>query len=266
MVETDTNASDLAFLQDVVREAGEIGLRYFNAPNRVSYKSGNSPVTEADMEIDSFLKSELMKRRPTYGWLSEETEDNLDRLSCHRVFIVDPIDGTRGFIDGRKEWCISIAIVEKNKPVVAALHCPSLGQSFFAVKGGGISLVGCSVESEQKTNHFRVTASKKVIDFIDTLGDDTPFVTTPFIPSLAYRLAMVSQGRLEAAFARGGACEWDVAAAELLLSEANCSLTTAKGEALGYNQEIVKLPALIACKTTLHDRLLSIANSTGIIQ
>ncbi len=265
MAAINQNAEDRSLLVELLREAGEIGLTYFKSKNRVRYKSGNSPVSQADEEIDTFLRKSFTDARPNYGWLSEETEDTDERLSCSRLVIADPIDGTRGFIDGRDEWCISVAIVEDERPVVAALHCPSLGETFVTDVSEDVTPVQTTIaETEQRQKH-RVTGSKKLIEVINAQTDG-PFEATPFIPSLAYRLAMVSCGRLDGAFARPGASEWDVAAADLLLEKAGCILSDPKGNPIRYNQANVKLPGLIAASVKQHDELLSHANSTGIFQ
>lgn len=265
MAAIDTDQADLKLLLDTVQEAGEIGLTYFRSQNEVRYKSGNSPVTQADTEIDTFLRRTFAEKRSDYGWLSEETADTPERLDRERVVIADPIDGTRGFINGSEEWCISVAIVEDEMPVVAVLHCPALGQTFSAIKGQGVSVTGLDRPQAEARDRHRVTGSKKLIEVINEIPD-SPFEATPFIPSLAYRLALVSTAILDGAFARPGASEWDVAAADLLLTESASRLTTPQGAFIRYNQKNIRLPGLIASGNALHGELMSLANSTGIFQ
>ena len=111
----ERDSADLELLTDLGKEAGEIALKWFRQDPQVWMKEGQSPVSEADFAIDQFLQKELMAARPDYGWLSEETDDNRERLQAERVFVVDPIDGTRGFIAGSDQWCISIAVVERGR-------------------------------------------------------------------------------------------------------------------------------------------------------
>ena len=111
-METDT-LDDLKLIVDAAKAAGEIGLKYFKKNPSTWTKGESSPVTEADIAIDAYLRDTLISARPTYGWLSEETEDNASRLAANKTFIVDPIDGTRGFIEGSENWVVSIALVEK---------------------------------------------------------------------------------------------------------------------------------------------------------
>ena len=104
--------ADLELVRKAAREAGELAMRYFRRDPQVWMKAGNSPVTEGDLAVDRLLRDRLSAARPDYGWLSEETADSSERLSALRTFVVDPIDGTRGFIAGSAEWCVSVAIVE----------------------------------------------------------------------------------------------------------------------------------------------------------
>lgn len=255
---------DTQLLLDVVLEAGKIGLKYFKSENEVWYKEGNSPVSQADYEIDSYLKSEFSTHRPSYGWLSEETEDSLDRLNKERVFIADPIDGTRGFINGHNEWCISVAIVEEGKPIEAILHCPALDRTFLASKGKGLEILGEQTLIQNNQDKPLVTGSKKLIDTIQELPE-APFDVLDFIPSLAYRLALVATGELDGAFARQGASEWDIAAAHLILSESDCVLTDANQSEINYNKPSVKVPALIATHKKRYESIFTLAKRAGFL-
>ena len=165
-------AADLALIEDAAREAGEIAMSFFRADNKVWHKHGNSPVSEADFAVDRFLTETLRSARPDYGWLSEETEDSGERLSASRIFVVDPIDGTRGFIDGRREWCISVAVVENGVPVAGVLECPALSETFAAASGEGSRLNGRPLERLSGIGVLSVTASRKLNDAIDPLEED----------------------------------------------------------------------------------------------
>lgn len=256
---------DGKLLLELAKKAGVIGLKYFKSQNEVRYKSGNSPVSEADDAIDNFLRESFASERPDYGWLSEETEDNSTRLAKSTVVIADPIDGTRGFIQGRDEWCISIAIVEGERPIEAILHCPAANRTFIASKGKGFSLIGKPAQPHTLTKRPYVTGSKKLIELMGEL-EGRPFDFMPFVPSLAYRIALIAIGELDGAFARPGASEWDIVAADLILEEAGGKITDKDGKQIIYNQEKVTLPALIAGSDIKHDDILSLAKENGIIQ
>ena len=264
MAANNKRTADADLLLSTVLEAGEIGLKYFKSKNKIWYKSGNSPVSQADKEIDDYLRTNLMRQRPDYGWLSEETEDTKRRLECERVFIADPIDGTRGFIDEQSEWCISIGIVENGRPVEAVLHCPALGKTFLASKGNGLEIIGKSDDIESTSEKPVVTGSTKLIETLRNLPG-APFEVMDFIPSLAYRLALVATGELDGAFAWGGASEWDVAAADLILEESGCRLTDKNQKMIQYNRPKVKVPALIAAHNSRYEEIFALAKQAGFL-
>src|SRR5712664_1853384 len=118
---------DLDLLVAAAREAAALALTFFGQDPRSWAKGATSIVSEADFALDRLLAERLRTARPDYGWLSEETADNPERLDRRRVFVVDPIDGTRAFLSGRSEWCVSLAVVADGRPVVAVLLAPALG-------------------------------------------------------------------------------------------------------------------------------------------
>lgn len=259
------NLSDADLIHQAAVQAGEIALQYFQAENTVWYKAGNSPVSQADHAVDLFLKNTFRHYRPDYGWLSEESEDDPSRLAAKRVMIVDPIDGTRGFIDGRDEWCVSIAIVEGARPVEAVLACPALGQTFQAQAGSGAQLNTAATHIRAPGASLEVTGSKRINA---ALQDNKPahMEIIDFVPSLAYRIAMVASGKLDAAFARSGAQEWDLAAADLILEEAGGKLTDMDARPVSYNQSKTRAPALVAAPASQHGEMLDLAGTLGILQ
>jgi len=133
-------ADDRAELRDrlavAVREAGALALQTFRAQLKSWTKGASSPVSEADLAVDALLRERLLTIRPV-GWLSEETEDDPARLACDEIWVVDPIDGTRAYLAGRREWAISAALVSRGRPVVAVLYAPALGEMFLAIAGSG---------------------------------------------------------------------------------------------------------------------------------
>lgn len=257
-------ASDLAILLAAARKAGEIALRYYRSDNKVWSKAGDSPVSEADIEVDAFLRQELLVARPGYGWLSEETDDDRKRLARAQVFVVDPIDGTRGFLRGDPHWCISLAVVREGRPVEAVLHCPALGRTFSATAGAGAALNGTIIEPEMTSDIRSLTGSRKLNETIAAAYPGR-FEILPFIPSLAYRIALVANGEIDGAFARRGAHEWDLAAADLILGEAGGRLTTIAGAPISYNAPVIRVPALVISGAGRHEALLDLAHSGGFL-
>ena len=135
-------AAVAAPLADAVRSAGALALEASRKPLKTWTKEHDSPVSEVDIAVDALLKERLTAIMPDAGWLSEETEDDPARLSARRVWIVDPIDGTRAFIAGRSDWTISVALVEDGRPIVAALHAPASEEFFLGVAGAGVTRNG----------------------------------------------------------------------------------------------------------------------------
>jgi myo-inositol-1(or 4)-monophosphatase len=228
-----TPADDLALIRGAARQAGAIALSFFNQKPEVWMKGGTSPVSEADYAVDRFLRETLVAARPDYGWLSEETADSPERLAARRTFVVDPIDGTRAFLDGRPTWCVSIAIVEAGRPLAGVLDCPATNEVFAATLGMGASMNDRPIRVAAGREPARIAGPKPMIDgALPQLGRQVERVS--YIPSLAYRIAMVADGRLDATFIKHNSRDWDLAAAELVLTEAGGRLSRPDGLAPVY--------------------------------
>ncbi len=262
--ETRAEPGDLELLQEAALKAGEIALRYYRAENTVWMKHGNSPVSQADMEVDVYLRETLLAARPAYGWLSEETADDPVRMERDHVFVVDPIDGTRGFLEGNPHWCLCLSIVREGRPVAAVVHCPALQRTFNAAAGQGATLNGKAIVNKPAGEIVRITGSRRLNEDLNRLYPGR-FTILPYVPSLAYRLVLVATGEIDGAFARGGSHDWDLAAAELILEEAGGSMTTARGENLVYNGHHSRNPALVAAGPGRHPAMLQLAKSGGFL-
>ena len=225
--------TDLPLIIDAAREAGRIAMGFFKRNPEVWMKGGQSPVSEADYAVDTFLRDALLSARPDYGWLSEETADSPDRLNSSRTFVVDPIDGTRAFLDGHSTWCVSIAVVQDGEPIAGVLDCPAKNEIFSANTGKGAFKDGEIVRVKQPGETFVVAGPKQLLDA--TPADlRERFRTVPYIPSLAYRVAMVAHGELDATFIKPNAHDWDLAAADLILREAGGQVLDRRGRSLHY--------------------------------
>nr|WP_320143204.1 3'(2'),5'-bisphosphate nucleotidase CysQ [uncultured Cohaesibacter sp.] len=240
---------DTQLLEEAASKAGALALRYFNRDPQVWTKQNYSPVTEADLAVDEFLKETLMAARPDYGWLSEESEDNPERLEKQRVFVIDPIDGTRAFIDGGTEWTISLAVVENHRPVAAVLFAPVRGEMYCASRFGGTQLNNVPVVCPRLAN----------LDGARVAGPRPAIARGPlaragvqnagYVRSLAYRIVMVTTGALDLALAREDANDWDLAAADLIVEEAHGILRDKSNNLLKYNRPNVHHDSLYAsCK------------------
>ncbi len=146
---------DYALLKTAARDAGELALTYFRQQILVNRKADGSEVSEADLAVDTALKLDLLTRRPDYGWLSEETEDNPERLKHRRVWMVDPIDGTNAFLRHVAEWTVSVALVEDGVPVLGVVFNPATQEFFHAMRGKGAFLNDAPIAASDKMHAGR---------------------------------------------------------------------------------------------------------------
>ncbi len=269
MQSTPSDPVDLASLvprlEAVTRKAGDIAMAYFRLGQRtsadISYKGGGSPVTEADFAVDRFLFDEMAELVPAAGWLSEETADTADRLSRSTLVVVDPIDGTKAFARGDARWAVSIALVENGRPVAGVIHAPALERTFVASKGQGSFLNGVAigVSSRENLTGARLVSPRGFASFFETspLG----FEIAPRAPSLALRLADVATGFNDVAIAAPEARDWDIAAADVILSEAGGLLSELEGAPLTYNRSSSRRDMLVAAPKALFKDSLALARA-----
>ena len=246
-------------LAAAVREAGAFALQKFRSPLKSWTKgTGTSPVSEVDIAVDEMLHARLTATDPTIGWLSEESVDNPDRLNASCVWVVDPIDGTRAFLAGRKDWAIAAALVCGGRPLAAAIFVPVDDVLFLAVAGNGTTVNGrqATVNDGNSLDGAHAAGPKR---FLDALGAEQPNVQAlPKVHSLALRLARVSDGTLDVAFAGENSHDWDVAAADLAVHEAGGALTTIDGIPLTYNRPSPVHRALVAAGRVRHKIVLQV--------
>ena len=242
-------AEDLALIRDAAEEAGRIALSYFHGHRDmdVRMKGGNSPVSAGDLAADTYLRKVLMTARPDYGWLSEESADisQTRRQTAPRSFIVDPIDGTRAFIDGRDIWCVSIGIVEDEKPIAGVLECPALRERYWASAGGGAFKDGRRLTVAGSRAQPVVAAPPRAEPQLERAFPGG-YKRRGHIPSLAYRIAMVADGALDATLVKPRSHDWDIAAAVVILNEAGARLTDMEGAGVTLNGEDIVKPAMMA--------------------
>ena len=254
-------ADDLDLLQRAASAAGERAMAFFgNGPDVWWKNEGRSPVSAADIAANDLLKSMLLTARPNYGWLSEETDDDPARLSCETLFVIDPIDGTRAFIAGKDLWCVSAAVVHRGRPVAGVLFAPALGEVFASVEGGPALKNGQPVRASELdgAHPLRLAAAEDMVARLDraALG---PVERIPHVPSLAYRLAMVADGRIDGTLVKRNAQDWDLAAADLILANAGGGLADLDGKPLTYNRPDVRHDVLCAAGSSVLGRLISAA-------
>ena len=248
----DRSSRDTALLIDTVREAGALARSMFRTELKNWTKGASSPVSEADIAVNDLLETRLRSATPDYGWLSEESADDEARLGKPRVWIVDPIDGTRGYLAGREDWCVSVALVEGASPLLAAVFVPVSDEFFFASRGGGAVLNERPIHATSGTalDFSRIAGPKPLVERLNRGPGEISLY--PRIGSLALRLCRVAEGRLDAAFAGGQSRDWDLAAANLIVQEANGNMTALSGDTILYNRREVTHGVLVAAGRDRH--------------
>lgn len=233
-----TNSKDLSLIEDVAIKAGEIAMKYFGKDPEVWYKGeARSPVSQADLEIDQFLKSALLEARPGYGWLSEETEDNSERLETETVFVVDPIDGTRAFIRGNNDWCVSIGIVKNGVPVHGVLVAPMSDQIFTASKNTGSFLNKAKLDTQPQalSEPPRVIIPQEVTKSVDKAYKRS-VEDIKGASSLALRIAALAYEPVDGIYIRKNSHDWDLVAADLIIREVGYRLVDDNNNDVVYNK------------------------------
>lgn len=264
-VDADTRSDALVpALVAAAVAAGELALQFFRPGAETSadvqHKAGGSPVTEADLLVDGFLRQHLGELMPEAGWLSEETADSQARLDCRRVLIVDPIDGTRGYAAGDLRWAVSIALVEDGRPIAGVVHAPAMGETFTAERGGGAFLNNAPIRVSDCAGFdlsTRIAATIPTTAELQRAG--LLFSPQPRVPSLAVRLISVACGRFDAGIAGENSHDWDIAAADLILHEAGGRLTDLDGRAPVYNRKQTRHGLLVAAPEQIHAQLTEAA-------
>ncbi len=248
--------TDLALLQSAVREAGAMALAVLKQGITVWNKPDGSVLTDGDLVIDEFLKSTLTKARPDYAWLSEESPDNPARLTAARIWIVDPIDGTRSYSRGGSSWNIGASLVEQGRPLLSCVYHPQLGRFYSAALGKGATLNGERLvlpEQSDSLKGLRIMGSKSLTSRLEGHGSIT--VAAGDMPLLA-RFAMLASGELDAIVSVGPKNDWDLAPGELLVTEAGGIVTDLRGDLFNYNQPSRQQPGLVAAAPSRHKALI----------
>ncbi|WP_299401059.1 3'(2'),5'-bisphosphate nucleotidase CysQ [uncultured Roseobacter sp.] len=251
-------ATDLDLLTDAARLAGKVATSFVGKGARKWDKpDGAGPVTEADLAVNTALENVLRSARPDYGWLSEETEDTPERLRRETVFIIDPIDGTRSFVDGSRTWAHSIAIAHQGQITAAAVFLPLRDKLYSAALGRGAFHNGERITASEAAdlNVADILATKPVMN-ADHWPGGLPGFTRAHRPSLAYRLGLVAEARFDGMLTFRPSWEWDIAAGALIVTEAGGICTDKTGAPLRFNNEQPRLNGVIATGPRLHEHVL----------
>lgn len=252
-------ARDVALLTEAAREAGRIALRYWRKDPQVWDKGGeHGPVTEADLAVNDMLKAKLLGARPDYGWLSEETPDNADRLAVDTVFIVDPIDGTRAFVAGEETWAHSLAVAQQGRVTAGVVYLPAMDRIYVAsatsapMKDGEV--IRCSGRDRLEGANILTTKANMVPE---KWPGGVPEILRSFRASLAYRMCLAAEGRFDGMLTLRDAWEWDIAAGALIAERAGAVVTDQTGVALRFNSPGAQAKGVLALPPGPHAEALA---------
>lgn len=241
-------ARDLTLLHDAALAAGVIAKRHFGTgPESWDKGDAQGPVSVADIEVNDMLHAELGTARPDYGWLSEESPDDTARLGADRVFIIDPIDGTRAFLAGERSFAHSLAIAEHGEIIAAVVHLPMRDETYTASRGGGAFLNGARLQVAATTmpNAARILSARSNLDPAHWQGAVPPFARH-FRPSLAWQMGLVAAARFDGMLSLRPTWEWDVAAGTLIVVESGGLVQTRARQAPRFNTHDAQLNGVLA--------------------
>jgi len=249
------NKKDHKLLISAARDAGAIARDFYNKGNAKTWdKEENHPVTEADIAVNDYLLDALMSARPDYGWLSEETKDDASRHTKKRSFVVDPIDGTRAFIDRRPHFTICLAVIENGHAVAGAVYNPLTDEMYEAYLGGGARLNGTPIAPSGCDSIKGCTIIGYPRKF-RRMG--WPDMSVSIRNSMAYRIVMVAAGQRDGTVSFTPKSDWDLAAAVLIADEAGAMSTDINGMPFNYAQDNTKNNGVICAGPALYPLLLS---------
>ena len=244
-------------------EAGKIIMKYYLNEYEIKEKSYQNPVTTADREADFYLKSVLTKARPNYGWLSEETADTSNRLDKEMVWIVDPLDGTKEFIEGIPHFVVSVALVKNGEPIIGVLHNPVTKDIFHAIKGNGTFL-------NDKVHNCTIKDSTLDMVILNSRSETSKGLWEPYklqfkelkpIGSVAYKMGLTAVGDADIFATLRPKNEWDICAGTCLINESGGKVIDLNGESLTFNNKKTLIePGLIAGNQSSVEKTYKIFN------
>ncbi|MFN4185484.1 MAG: inositol monophosphatase family protein [Hyphomonas sp.] len=256
-----TLEQDIEVMLALAKEAGDLALSFTLKGGAEAWNKtgGKGPVTEADLAVNRLCLKHLQAARPDYGWLSEETLDEPSARAKSRVWVVDPIDGTRAYINGDPHWCIALAIVEEGEAVASVLYAPALGRMYSARKGAGAFLNGSAIRVSLRAaeDGLRLITNEGLVTH-PSWPEPWPRVeiARPKPNATLLRMAHVATGEWDAALVLAEKSDWDLAAGTVLVQEAGGQATTHLGEPFVFNQAVPAQRSVLASGNALHPLLL----------
>jgi myo-inositol-1(or 4)-monophosphatase len=261
--------ADLRLLEQSVRDAGAVASSHFGGSVKSWSKKGGSPVSEADLAVNALLEARLRPARPDYAWLSEESTDSKSRLSARTLFVIDPIDGTSAFIRQRPQFTICAAVVHDGRPLCGVVFNPILDEFFSAAQGYGAQLnrAPIQVSAQAAIEGCRMLAGSVIFRYPQWQIPPLPAWPQMHVEnrsSIAYRLALVAAGRFDAALVQSAKHEWDLAAADIIVTEAGGRVSDHSGHPFRYNGPTAKLAPFVCAGPSLHTALLERLHATPL--
>lgn len=241
-----TMERELGILSEAVRRAGDRVMQIVRDGFETRIKKDRSPVTSADLEVNRILYEAMRREFPADGWLSEEGPDHPDRLEKKRVWVIDPIDGTKYFIRGELTYAIAAALVEQGQPVMGVLFNPATGEFFSAVRGRGACLNGDRIQTKRTVAEPLTVLVHPPSLRQGKLAPFEPYANCRPMGSIAYTLGLVAAGRADACMNFERMNEWDVAAGVLIVEEAGGSVTDSKGLPITFNRADTSVYGILA--------------------
>ncbi len=242
--------------KNAVFEAGQIALSFEQKNFKSWYKSENQPVTEVDIKVNNYLKKKLKNITPNFGWLSEESVDDKSRLSKKYFWCLDPIDGTRSFINGKPEYTISLALMEGHNPIIGIIYNPRTNEMFSAKKNHGSFCNENKISVEDKDiNESKVALSNSEFKILKKYKKFSKLKTV-IIGSIAYKIALVAKGEIDIALSFTKKNDWDLAAGSLIIEEADGYISEMNGKKIIYNSNDLLIPSIIATNKRNHKKLI----------
>jgi myo-inositol-1(or 4)-monophosphatase len=234
----------------IAEQGGALAMRDWKLDKLAAKTWEKSPgqiVSDADLVVDRFLRSELEKLAPSAGWLSEETHIDQSGAGAELTWVVDPIDGTKDFVAGKTGWCVSVALVHGDDPIFGVLVAPAMQEVWVGKAGSHSEVNGRALHASQRRQYdgCRIPA--------EMLPPELNLTAVPKPNSIALRMAMVADDRADVVASTRWGHEWDIAAAHVIAVEAGASVTNALGETLVYNGTHGKALGVLCCSQNLFD-------------
>lgn len=237
----------LTAVSEAARAAGAMAFARWRGEFASWDKVPGEIVCEIDLAANDMLRATLRELDPEAGWFSEETADSAERLLGSRVWVVDPIDGTRDFVRGRPGWAVSVALVEGGRSILGVLDAPARDQHWAAEFGKGATLNGIPIHTRDRTE---LPGSRVPAEVLPKADSDLTMVFRP--NSIALRMAMVANGEADLLAATRWGHEWDIAAAALIAQEAGATVTDARGQTLRFNSTKGEMFGVLCCAPGIH--------------